>query len=215
MAFPGTLNIEYYKGDTHEFRIYPKQADGSSFNLTGYTAKFSFSKFRGAEGSATYHEAFAQISDDKTSILCAIRPYISAQDPGDQAYLTPGDSYVYDVEIKKSASPYPLVYTVLTGDIAVTDQVSITPGLIESTTYTVTYSSDSNTSGTVPVDTTKYLKDQTVVVKAPTNITNPGQTFKEWNTQANGLGTAYSGSGAATFTMGTANVTLYAQWNNA
>ncbi len=37
-----------------------------------------------------------------------------------------------------------------------------------------------------------------------------GYTFAGWNTQANGLGTAYSPGD--TFTMGAANITLYAQW---
>jgi len=36
MAFPGTYNISYYKGDTYEFRIYPKTADGDVFDLTPY-----------------------------------------------------------------------------------------------------------------------------------------------------------------------------------
>ena len=40
MAFPGTYNFSYYKGDTSEFVIRPKNSDGSSFDLTGYTADF-------------------------------------------------------------------------------------------------------------------------------------------------------------------------------
>ena len=37
MAFPGTLNINYYKGDTYEFNIYPKKStDGSAFDLTSF-----------------------------------------------------------------------------------------------------------------------------------------------------------------------------------
>jgi uncharacterized repeat protein (TIGR02543 family) len=37
-----------------------------------------------------------------------------------------------------------------------------------------------------------------------------GSTFAEWNTKADGSGTAYAVDG--TFEMGTADVTLYAQW---
>lgn len=119
MAFPGTYNINYYKGDTLEFRVYPKLANGEAYNLTNYTVKFSFSESRGSSGTPTYHEAYALISNDKTYITCTIRP-------ADASYLNAGTSYVYDVEITKSATPYPFVHTVLTGNISVTDQVSVT-----------------------------------------------------------------------------------------
>ena len=119
MAFPGTYNISYYKGDTLEFRVYPKLADGSSYDLTDYTVKFSFSTARGSAGSANYHEAYAFISSDKTYVTCVIRP-------ADASYLNAGTSYVYDVEITKSSTPYSLVHTILTGNISVTDQVSVT-----------------------------------------------------------------------------------------
>lgn len=119
MAFPGTYNISYYKGDTLEFVVYPKLADGSAYDLTDYTVKFSFSTARGSAGTANYHEAYAIISSAKDSIQCAIRP-------ADADYLTAGTTYVYDVEITKSSTPYSLVHTVLTGNISVTDQVSVT-----------------------------------------------------------------------------------------
>lgn len=119
MAFPGTYNISYYKGDTLEFVIYPKLADGSPYDLTDYTVKFSFSTARGSAGSSTYHEAYAVISSAKDSVRCAIRP-------ADSSYLNAGTTYVYDVEITKSATPYSLVHTILTGNISVTDQVSVT-----------------------------------------------------------------------------------------
>jgi hypothetical protein len=119
MAFPGTYNINYYKGDTLEFNVYPKLADGSSYDLTDYTVKFSFSTARGSAGSSAYHEAYSLISTDKTYVKCAIRP-------ADASYLTAGTAYVYDVEITKSSTPYSLVHTILTGNITVTDQVSVT-----------------------------------------------------------------------------------------
>ena len=80
-------------------------------------------------------------------------------------------------------------------------------------TYTVTYSGNISTSGTAPVDGSAYVTGATVTVKANTGtLTKAGFAFAGWNTEANGGGTAYAASGAATFTMGTANVTLYAQW---
>lgn len=118
MAFPGTYNISYYKGDTYEFRIYPKDASGEPFPLTGYTVKFSFSQNRGSAGSATYHEAYSILHASEGYILCAIRPT-------DSSNLNAGTSYVYDVEITKSGTPYNQVHTILTGNITVTDQVSV------------------------------------------------------------------------------------------
>jgi hypothetical protein len=115
MAFPGELNLTYYKGDTQEFRIYPKQSGTQPFNMSGYTVKFSVAASR---GSSSVIECYANIdSVNPTIVNCAIRP-------ADGAQLTPGTQYVYDVEIKKTSTPYDLVYTILTGTISVTEQVT-------------------------------------------------------------------------------------------
>lgn len=54
MAYPGTYDINYYKGDTFEFRIYPKDTSGSTFNLTGYLPpKFKISNIRGGTATIT------------------------------------------------------------------------------------------------------------------------------------------------------------------
>ena len=204
MAFPGTYNISYYKGDTLEFRVYPKLADGEAYDLTDYTVKFSFSTARGSAGAESYHEAYAIISGDKTYVQCAIRP-------ADAAYLTAGTAYVYDVEIAKSATPYSMVNTILTGNISVSDQVSSTYSPITSTTYTVTYYSDPTTYGAVPVDGQKYVKDQIVTVRDAGNITNPGNSFLGWTLTSNGSGDVYTPG--STVTMGTNNITLYAKWS--
>jgi uncharacterized repeat protein (TIGR02543 family) len=54
-----------------------------------------------------------------------------------------------------------------------------------------------------------YLAGATVTVKS-NSFTRTGYTFAGWNTEANGSGTDYAA--AATFSMGNANVTLYAKW---
>lgn len=127
MAFPATFNINYYKGDTYEFNIYPKDSTGAVFDLTGFaingneTAEFFFSNARGAAGVPNRVECFARISDDKTRIECAIRP-------ADSINMVPGTTYVYDVQITKPSQggtkPYDMVLTLLTGNIIVTDQVT-------------------------------------------------------------------------------------------
>lgn len=118
MAFPGTYDFSYYKGDTLEFRIYPKDASGTAFDLADFgNATFTLAQSRGSTGSSTSIEAYASIDSTADYILCAIRP-------ADAESIDATKTYVYDVEITKSGSPYPLVYTVLTGTITIKDQVS-------------------------------------------------------------------------------------------
>jgi len=116
MAFPGTYNINYYKGDTFEFRIFPKDANGAAFPLNNFTsAKFTIAA---ARGSSTLIEGYAVISQDNQSIECAITPAVSSQ------LLMSQSPYVYDVEIGRDSSPYDIIYTLLTGTITLTDQVT-------------------------------------------------------------------------------------------
>jgi uncharacterized repeat protein (TIGR02543 family) len=78
-------------------------------------------------------------------------------------------------------------------------------------TYTVTYNGNGNTGGSVPVDTINYLQGQTVSVPSNSgNLLRASYAFSGWNTQADGSGTSYAAS--STFTMGSANITLFAQW---
>jgi uncharacterized repeat protein (TIGR02543 family) len=77
--------------------------------------------------------------------------------------------------------------------------------------YTVTYNDNGATGGTVQIDTTNYHQGQTVTVQGNTgNLVRTGYDFTGWNTLVNGSGTTYTSG--QTFTMGTANVTLYAMW---
>lgn len=142
MAFPGTYNISYYKGDTYEFRIYPKNSDDSPFNLTPYIGGGSYDHdnnpitpniaydnvmfvFAESRGSTEWHKCAAWIDETKTYVGCAIRP-------SDAQYLTPGTTYVYDVQVtapendSSGGNPYtyPIVHTLLTGTITVTGQVT-------------------------------------------------------------------------------------------
>jgi hypothetical protein len=142
MAFPATYDFNYYKGDTFEFRIYPKKNDGTVFDLSQYyvptnfantpdyfvdnstpydSAQFTISTVRGSDGEPV--KCFARVSDDGTFVQCAIRPL-------DSQYLVAGTEYVYDVEVRKPAgspggvSNYEIVHTLLTGTITITDQVT-------------------------------------------------------------------------------------------
>ena len=124
MAFPSTYNFNYYKGDTFEFKIYPKNSNGSAFDLTSYAlsavppgdgAKFTIASARGAAGVAGKVTCSAVISLSDNSIVCTISPT-------NGNLLNANGSYEYDVEISKGSGT--TVYTLLTGRISVTDQIS-------------------------------------------------------------------------------------------
>jgi uncharacterized repeat protein (TIGR02543 family) len=76
---------------------------------------------------------------------------------------------------------------------------------------TITYDANGGT-GSVPVDSAKYLTGTTVTVLGNTGgLAKTGFVFAGWNTKADRSGKAYAA--AATFIMESSNVTLYALWN--
>lgn len=110
MAFPGTYNFNYYRGDTNQFVIRPKNANGSSFDLTDYTATFTVANRRGSTG--TQYEMVAVVNELTDIITCTI-------EPNDGRLLSPG-TFVYDVQIDNGIQ----IYTILTGSITVTDDIT-------------------------------------------------------------------------------------------
>jgi hypothetical protein len=126
MAFPGTYNFSYYKGDTLEFTVYPKDSSGAPFDLENFvedgSPAFTIATARGEAGAEDQISCFAEISADFTNILCVIRP-----EDGEQ--LVAGQQYVYDIQISqdRGGDPYDIVYTILTGNINVTEQVTLAP----------------------------------------------------------------------------------------
>jgi hypothetical protein len=111
MAFPGTFNFNYYRGDTNQFVIRPKNASGSAFDLTGYTAQFRIANRRGSTG--TQYEAQVVVDTANDLLTCTILPGVGRQ-------LAPG-TFVYDVQITTGAAN---ILTVLTGSITVTDDIT-------------------------------------------------------------------------------------------
>ncbi|MCU6711948.1 InlB B-repeat-containing protein [Paenibacillus sp. J5C_2022] len=77
--------------------------------------------------------------------------------------------------------------------------------------YTVTYDDNGSNDGNLPADNSAYSPDDSVTVLDNTgSLSRTGYTFAGWNTAADGSGTGYTPGDF--FSMGTANVTLYAQW---
>ncbi len=121
MAFPGTFNINYYEGDTYEFKVYPKNSVGGVFNLSGYQVKFFIANGRGQtirvnneNVAVTQFECLATIGVDST-VTCTIPSGVGRQ-------LVQGTAYVYDVEVRKPSTG--TVHTLLTGNVSVTADVS-------------------------------------------------------------------------------------------
>lgn len=115
MAFPGTYNFSYYRGDTAQFVVRPKNSNGTAFDLSGYNpstgADFIIANRRGSTG--TQYEALAVIDTVNDLVTCTILPAVGRT-------LVPG-TYVYDIQISSSAT---VIYTLLTGTITVTDDVT-------------------------------------------------------------------------------------------
>ena len=111
MAFPGNFNFNYYRGDTNQFVVRPKNASGSAFDLSGYTAIFTIANRRGSTG--TQYQAQAVVDTNNDLITCTILPGVGRS-------LAAG-TYVYDLQITTGASN---ILTVLTGSITVTDDIT-------------------------------------------------------------------------------------------
>lgn len=115
MAFPGTYNFNYYRGDKHYFKVYPKNSSGGALDLSPYsgagaTQSYIIANKRGSSG--TQIVADAVIATDH--VLCTITPSVGR-------LLTPG-THVYDVQLSDSASGE--VITLITGTITVTDDIA-------------------------------------------------------------------------------------------
>ncbi|MBK8617324.1 MAG: InlB B-repeat-containing protein [Anaerolineales bacterium] len=74
--------------------------------------------------------------------------------------------------------------------------------------YTVTYNGNSNDGGTLPTDSTLYNTGNTVNVLFTPLPTKTGYTFAGWSDGS----TTYTSGGTTSFSMGSSNVTLTAQW---
>lgn len=111
MAFPGTYNFNYYRGDTFAFIIRPKDGNGNAFPLTGFSAAMTIADKRGSLGSQYTAQAIVNTVDN--IVTCTIGPTVGRS-------LTTDKTWVYDVQITDGS----VVYTLLNGNIVVTDDVT-------------------------------------------------------------------------------------------
>jgi hypothetical protein len=106
MAFPGSYNFSYYRGDTATFVVRPKTSAGAAFDLTGYTASFVIANRRGSTGTQYVGTAT-----------------VDASTPAVGRTLAAG-TYVYDVQITNVTPNPDVIYTILNGTVTVTDDIT-------------------------------------------------------------------------------------------
>jgi len=112
MAFPGTYDFKYYRGDRHEFILRPTDSNGATYNLNTFNgASFTIANKRGS--GSTKYTAQAIINLLSNTITCTILPSVGKQ-------LSSGN-YVYEIQVNGDAST---VITLLTGTISVTDSIT-------------------------------------------------------------------------------------------
>jgi hypothetical protein len=111
MAFPGTYNFNYYRGDTFQFIVRPKNSVGDQFDLTGYTAILTIADQRGT--GATQYTGTTVVNTVDNIVTCTISATIGRN-------LIPATSWVYDVQITNGST----IYTILTGTITSTDDIT-------------------------------------------------------------------------------------------
>ncbi|AVK85909.1 hypothetical protein C3943_21630 [Lysinibacillus sp. B2A1] len=171
--------------------------------LSDYTGKIESSLLDVEENGAV----LAKFHKTKTNIETNIYKYEDIFiDPSKSNYRLKAKSPVIDKgDNKYNSSP-----TDLAGNARIQGG-TIDLGAYEAGFYTVTYDKNGATDGDVPEDIGIYEENNLVTVQNNSGIlVKPGYIFAGWNLQADGKGTHYAEN--STFLMGTANVTLYAQW---
>ena len=89
------------------------------------------------------------------------------------------------------------------------ETISFTTG----TTYSLTYDSNTATSGSVPSDMSAYASSESAYVQGNAgSLVKTGYTFAGWSLSTDGSGTVYSPSNTTTLAMST-NRILYAKWS--
>lgn len=114
MAIPKTYDINYYAGDLYQLVLYPKNEDGSQYDLTNHTGLLTVSTERGNPQTDIF-SASAGMSASPSRIVMTISP--------ENGVLLTGASYVYDLEVIDQSHPDE-VYSFITGVLNVQQGVT-------------------------------------------------------------------------------------------
>jgi hypothetical protein len=116
LSFPGTFNIRYYKGDLYQFTIRPKQSTGAPFPIssTTHNAYFYISPQRGGPlGQTIVGSAVIEGGNVVATIVPSIGNTLTANVP-----------YFYDVSIQGKPPNNNQIYTLVTGTLSVTFDIT-------------------------------------------------------------------------------------------
>ncbi len=196
----------------HTFAGWNTSADGSG---TAYAAGGTYSAEEGATLYAQWTENTYTISgtiDDGTNPLASVTVTFShdgstVTTDASGFYSKPGVPFNTETEITPSKIGY--TFDPINRSLAeISEDIPNQDFTGTLDTYTVTFEGNGSTGGTDPSDQTKTfgvdltLSDEGTLVRT-------GHTFAEWNTAADGSGTAYAAGGTYSAEEG---ATLYAQW---
>jgi len=174
-----------YVADNGNSAIKKMNADGSNIVTLG-------SGFDYPCGVAVDASGYIYVADSENSA-------VKKMNADGSNIVTLGSGFVYPVGIAVDDP----------GNVYVADSESSTVKKIQFI-YTITYDANSGT-GTAPAESDKPAG--ATFAAAANSFTAPaGKRFKEWNTAANGTGTAYAAG--ATVTMPAGSLTLYAIWES-
>ncbi len=156
-------------------------------------------------GSGDLTNLAVALSGTNASAFDITQPMVTTLDSG-----TPSTTFTVKAKDGLAAGTYTATVTV-SADNMTNETFTVTQVVNPAPTYNVTYDGNGHTGGSVPTDSGSYQEEATVTVLGNTgNLEKTGYTFTGWNTAADGSGESYAAN--ETFSMGTANVTLYAQW---
>jgi phage gp36-like protein len=122
--------------------------------------------------------------------------------------VTPANGYSVGTITVSAGLTYNIIGDQLTiSGITENGAVSVTFAV---NTFNVTYNGNGSTGGNAPTDSNDYEAGDSVTVANAGTLTRTGYTATGYNTAANGTGT--SRAFGSTFSMPSANVTLFIQW---
>jgi uncharacterized repeat protein (TIGR02543 family) len=124
-------------------------------------------------------------------------------------------TYVYDVQVySQGADTYDKVFTLITGSISVTDDITQDIGTPNRAipTYRIIYHNTNATSGVVPTNNTGYLPNQSVTIANNGTLERVGYTFAGWTKFSDGTGTVYAAGDSISFIS--QDIKLYPKWNS-
>jgi hypothetical protein len=116
MSFPATFNIQYYKGDIYQFVIRPKQSNGDPFPIDDTTHN-AFFRIAPSRGGSIGNTRTASAIIEEGNIVATILPSVGNA-------LTATTPYFYDISVQGKPPNSDQVYTIVTGSLTVTQDIT-------------------------------------------------------------------------------------------